>query len=350
MLRTGPEKTNVSQFKGFGFGAGTSRPGAPTASRPPSAAARARGQQAKAGVSSLFAESLEHDEDTGKARGLPLWAKPSAETLQAQRAAETLAAQDPSIFQYDEVVGENEGEDELRGSQAVRTAALMQKKRVGLTVREGSDAVRAGSRREAKYVEKVIIATDRRRVEQQIVEDRLLKKDKDKNQDCETFVTSGFKEELRRRKKFEDELEEQDRRDSQKAAEKMEHGSGFADMYRHLLNGGLATSRGSEKIREQAAPRQELPEDRVETAKTEEDVKTEIKDEAKEEIKVESEDAGAEHGVQDVKPQETPSAKRAREEAEKEKRDEKALSARERYLARKRAAGESAGAAAAAES
>lgn len=30
-------------------------------------------------------------------------------------------------------------------------------------------------------------------------------------------------------------------------AEKQEHGSGFASMYRNLLNGGLASSRGGEK-------------------------------------------------------------------------------------------------------
>merc|ERR1712060_875787 len=114
-------------------------------------------------------------------------------------------------------------------------------------------------------------------------EDRLLKKDKLKNQDCELFVTGGYKEELKRRKKFEEELETQDRLDEMKAAERMENGAGFADMYRNLLNGGLASSRGGEKIREQAAPREELKPEELVADRVER--KTETKDEVKEEAK-----------------------------------------------------------------
>merc|ERR1712048_508301 len=91
--------------------------------------------------------------------------------------------------------------------------------------------------------------------------------DKDKNKDCEVFVTGGFKEELKRRKKFEEELEQQDKLDEMKAAERMENGAGFADMYRNLLNGGLATSRGGEKVREQAPAR-------IEEEKAERETKT----------------------------------------------------------------------------
>merc|ERR1712087_599944 len=115
----------------------------------------------------------------------------------------------------------------------------------------------------------VMIAVDRRRVEQQVVEDRLLQKEKNARQDAEVFVTGAFKEELKKRKKFEEELEQQDFRDSLKAAEKMEQGRGFADMYRNLLNGGLATSRGGEKVREQAPARIEL--EKIEEKKDEKD-------------------------------------------------------------------------------
>merc|ERR1712187_319171 len=138
----------------------------------------------------------------------------------------------------------------------------------------------------------------------------------------------------------EEELEMQDKLDEKKAAERMENGAGFADMYRNLLNGGLASSRGGEKIREQAAPREELkPEelvaDRVER-KTE--TKDEVKEEAKEELKEEEEEkGGSAHGVKDVEAP-TSGTKRAREEEEKEQREEKTMSARERYLTRKKAA------------
>merc|ERR1712151_1285453 len=135
--------------------------------------------------------------------------------------------------------------------------------------------------------------------------------------------TEAFKEELKRRKKFEEELEAQDFTDNLKAAEKMTEGRGFADMYRNLLNGGLASSRGGEQIRDQAAQPEELVADRVER-KTE--TKDEVKEEAKEELKEEDE-GGAAHGIKDVEA--PPSGtKRAREEEEREQREEKAMSAR----------------------
>eukprot|EP00928_Gymnodinium_smaydae_P064657 TRINITY_DN4793_c0_g1_i1.p1 TRINITY_DN4793_c0_g1~~TRINITY_DN4793_c0_g1_i1.p1 ORF type:complete len:409 (-),score=137.04 TRINITY_DN4793_c0_g1_i1:58-1284(-) len=407
-MKSGPQRTNVGGFKGFGFGlqAGTSRPGAPVAARapgakPPSAgasvfsaasataaASRASASAASAagakragssGVAALFKEALEDDTTGGKAKGLPNWGKPTIEAIQAQRQAEALQAADPSIFQYDEVIDDIKEDMQVgSGSQQVHTDSLTQKKRVGLVVREGSDQVRAGAERKAKYVEKVIIATDRRRVEQQIVEDRMLKKDKDKNKDCEVFVTAGFKEELRRRQKFEEELENQDRLDAQKAADRMQDGKGFADMYRNLLNGGLASSRGGEKIREQAAPREgggaivgQAPRSAAAMAAfaAKEEVKDEVKEEddeampaasapsasAKEECKEEAkaelrEEAGAgaasAPGVMDAIAEEAPKGtKRAREEDDKANRAEKALSAKERFLARKKAAAEAAAAA-----
>jgi len=235
---------------------------------------------------------------------------------------------------------------DVPSAQMVRTDALEQKKRVGLTVRPGAEAVQVGTKRDAKYIEKVMVAVERRRVEQQIVEDRLLKKDMNDRKDKEVFVTQAFKEELKRRKKFEEELEAQDARDARKEATKQEDGRGFADMYRNLLNGGMATSRGGEKVLERAAAREELEGDvkKEEVKKEEED--DDEKDTVKmEDVKAEETDAetkaeGTGHGVKDVvsAPIETADAKKMREAAEKEQREEKAMSAKERYLARKRAA------------
>eukprot|EP00913_Durusdinium_trenchii_P017408 g16365.t1 len=178
--------------------------------------------------------------------------KPQAKAgaAQAQKQAEKLMEDDPTVFQYDEILddikedlrchklGPCPREEELGVESAadkIRADALQQKKRVGLHVPEGAGAVKTGTKRSAKYVEKVKIATDRRRVEQQIVEDRLLKKEKEARKDSEVFVTEAFKEELgldelKRRKKFEEELEAQEERDQLNAAEKQEHGSGFASM------------------------------------------------------------------------------------------------------------------------
>ncbi|CAJ1360897.1 unnamed protein product, partial [Effrenium voratum] len=211
-------------------------------------------------------------------------------------------AEDPSVFQYDEILDDMKEELGVEGiSDKIRADPLQQKKRVGLHVPEGAELVKTGTKRSAKYVEKVKIATDRRRVEQQIVEDRLLKKEKEARQDCEVFVTEGFKDELKRRKKFEDELEEQEERDQKHAAEKQEHGAGFASMYRNLLNTGLASSRGGEKVREVAPAREDIAEkEELKECKDEDDekIKAELaplveKDEVKEEVT-------DTHGVQDV--------------------------------------------------
>uniref|UniRef100_A0A7S4Q1V6 Nuclear speckle splicing regulatory protein 1 N-terminal domain-containing protein n=1 Tax=Alexandrium monilatum TaxID=311494 RepID=A0A7S4Q1V6_9DINO len=342
-MKSGPDKTNLSKFQGFGF-----KPAAGSGPRPTQASAGAGTKTSKAsptgGVAALFRSSLEEN-DHKKAASAPSWSKPTIEAKQAQRQAEAMQAQDPTVFQYDEVIDDIKQDLDVEGpSQLVRTDALEQRKRVGLTVLRGADAVKTGTKRQSKYIEKVIVATDRRKVEQQIIEDRALKKEKDQRQDAEVFVTDAFKQELKRRKKFEEELEMQEMRDTMKAAERQEDGLGFADMYRNLLNGGLASSRGGERVREQAAPRVELPEGEVK-----QDVSKEVKEEevkagaaVKEDVKEEG-GSSSSHGVQDVAPvsaagaAEAPLPKKEREAKENAERQEKAMSARERYLARRRA-------------
>lgn len=350
------KKTDLSGFRGFSFGAksGTSGPAAKAAAtRPTPGAATVRPATAKQkpGVAALFAESLEVNSGAATAAA-PSWSKLSIEAVAAQRHAEALQASDPTVFQYDEVIDDVQSARDVEGpSQAVRTSALEQKKRVGLVIPQGGAGVATGSRRTSKYIENVIVATDRRRAEQQIVEDKLLRKDKDKFAGCETFVTSGFKEELKRRKKFEEELERQDYVDKLKAAEKQSDGKGFADMYRNLLNGGLATSRGGEKLKEQApAYEEDMKQEAGDDVKEEkvDDIKDEVKDEVKKET-VKSDEDGADssgaHGVREAQASAedgAPAAKRPRKEDEAEERQEKAMSARERFLARKKAAAASA--------
>lgn len=333
-MKIGPERTNTSKFQGFGFSA---RPAGPGAAAAPRKAAAGRGRPAAAvgGVAALFRATLEDDTASSAVPSLLPGSKPTHEALQAQRQADELLAQDPSIFQYDEVIDDIKQDLSVEAMpQAVRTEPMEQKKRVGLTVPRGATDVMTGSKRPAKYIEKVIVATDRRRVEQQIVEDRLLKKEKDQRKDCEVFVTEAFKEELKRRKKFEEELEAQEMQDDAKAVEKQENGTGFADMYRNLLNGGLATSRGGEKLIERAAPKVEVKEEepgaKAEEVKAEEVKAEEVKaEEVKEEQHAEQQ---PQHGLQDVA---APADKKAEKAAEQERREQKASSARERYLARK---------------
>eukprot|EP00440_Ansanella_granifera_P056900 gb/GFBE01061680.1/.p1 GENE.gb/GFBE01061680.1/~~gb/GFBE01061680.1/.p1 ORF type:complete len:358 (+),score=136.44 gb/GFBE01061680.1/:1-1074(+) len=348
----GQQKTNLGGFKGFGFGAkptgnapgaqktggfggmklggGVSRPGAPT--KPP-----AQAKAKSSGVSALFKASMDDEEEQGATTAVPSWSKLTPEAAQAQKQAEALMAEDPSVFQYDEVLDDMKEEMGLEtGPEKIRAEALTQKKRVGLHVPEGAQEVKTGTKRSAKYIEKVMLATDRRRVEQQIVEDRLLKKEKEARKDAEVFVTAGFKEELKRRKKFEDELEAQEVRDQINAAEKQENGAGFASMYRNLLNGGLASGRGGEKVKDIKAAREDLEEEQEvvkEEVKEEEEDEDKLKAELvplvpKAEVKEEATSEG--HGVQDVK------ADPDKKVDEREKREEKALSAKERYLLRKK--------------
>lgn len=354
-MKIGPQSTDTAKFQGFGMkmkvgGSATSSSSAPgrpqglqaVAAGSSRSSAAAKAKAAAGGLSSLFRESMEEDESNEKkqARGVPVWSKPTVEAMQAQRQVDALAATDPNLFLYDEVIDDEKRSMDIEvPSQQVRTAVLEQKKKVGLVLREGAENVRVGSKRDAKYIDKVMIATDRRKVEQQMVEDRLLKKEQDAREGREVFVTQAFKEELKRRKKFEEELEEQERRDERRDATKMEDGKGFADFHRALLNDGLASSRGGEKNVDRAAPRLDLPSDEpVKEEKQEEDDK-EAKD-----VKTEvDEDKAQGHGVQDVKVAEVdPATKKAQQAAEEEHRAEKAMSAKERFLARKRAAAEAA--------
>lgn len=349
-MKIGPQQTDTSKFQGFGMKIGGSASSSTGPGRPGGLAkAKAKAAAATGGMSALFRESMDDDDDKAKQSSVPTWSKPTVEAVQAQRQAEALLAQDPSVFQYDEVIDDvkRDMDMEVPSQQQVRTDVMTQKKRVGLVLREGHEAVRVGSQREAKYVQKVIIATDRRKVEQQIVEDRLLKKEQDAREGREVFVTGAFKEELKRRKKFEEELEEQDRRDQRKDATKMEDGQGFADFHRMMLNGGLSSGRGGEKIVDRAAPRIDLPEDSGASVKKEdeeEEIKEEsLKDEDKAMKTEDSEEKEEQHGVQDVAaPSAAAGSKKEKELEEQAQRAEKAMSAKERYLARKRAAESSA--------
>jgi len=337
----GPDRTDRSKFSGFGMKIGSGNPGSsvgtPGGLQLPKRAGAKPGKPASS-VSAMFMESMDRDDEAASKPVGPSWGKLTPEAMQAQRKALELQAADPSVFQYDEVIDSApQGDDST--AQKVRADVFEQKKRVGLS--------NAGTKRklEAKYIQNVITATDRRKVEQQIVEDKLLQKDKDRNKDCQVFMTEAYKEEMKRRKKFEEELEAQELRDQMNAAEKQEHGRGFANFHSNMLKNGLASSRGKETVNELAPAREEVKKEEDDDKK---DVKEEEKDEvdvkmeeadgestadrgAKAEAKLEDESQQLSHGVADVQ---TSSSLGAQNE---EHRAEKTMSARERFLARKAA-------------
>merc|ERR1719316_1895305 len=166
-------------------------------------------------------------------------------TKLVQRQADKLIKEDPTVFQYDEVY-EEECSQPL--SQVARTEALEQKKRVGLVVRS------APGRAESRYLTKIIAATDNRKVEQSIIEDKLIKKKREQEGnlfgDKEEFMTGAYKEELRKRKEFEDDLKNKDIIDAKNDAMRKQQGTGFADFNRNLLNSGLARAGARRDIAE----------------------------------------------------------------------------------------------------
>jgi len=362
-MKIGPQKTDTAKFSGFGMSmkaggsAGSSAPGRPQGNALAGGMVRgSAAQKAKAasgGMASLFRETMDEPLDpvSKQAQATMQWSKPTLEAMKAQREAEALLAVDPTAFQYDEVIDDEKRSMDIEvPSQQVRTDVLTQKKKVGLVLREGHEMCKSGAKRDPKYIEKVINVTDRRKVEQQIVEDRLLKKEQNAREGREIFVTEAFKDELKRRKKFEDELEEAEAKDERLDATKMENGKGFADFHRSLLNGGMSSSRGAaiagkeltkvecDDGKKSAVLVQDPNVKKEEPEEEEEDVK-------KEAVKMEEpeENAEKEHGVQDVEAEKAATtAKAAKAAAEAEERAEKAMSAKERYLARKRKAAESA--------
>ncbi|CAE7917918.1 unnamed protein product [Symbiodinium sp. KB8] len=281
-------------------------------SKPAAGASKPGKAQGKGpGVAAIFQESLEREEKDKKI-SFPSWAKITPEAAQAQRQAERLQEEDPTVFQYDEILDDIKEEQGVEGiSDRIRADTTKQKKRVGLHVPQGAESVKTGAKRSAKYVEKVQIATDRRKVEQQGASLQIADVGNMSSQDVD---------ELKRRKKFEDELEAQEAQ--------LDFG------YRNLLNTGLASSRGGEKVREMRPAREEADELKEEIKETKEEDEDKIKAELaplveKDEL---AEAASSSHGVQDVAFTAAPGSK---EEA-KEKREEKALSAKERYMLRKK--------------
>lgn len=228
----------------IGSSASTQRPAGLSFGVKPAPKPKEKAQPTKA--SSIFQESLDHDERMGhefsKAK-LPDLMKTHSKLVERQAAK--LLAEDPTVFSYDEVYEE---ECSAPLSQQLRTEALEQKKRVGLVMRS------APEKAESRYLTKIMAATDNRKVEQQIIEDKLQKKKREEEGnmfgDKEEFMTAAYKEELRKRKEFEDDMKSKDAVDEANDAMHKQNSMGFADFNRNLLNNGLARTGARRAIAE----------------------------------------------------------------------------------------------------
>lgn len=228
----------------IGSGASTQRPAGLSFGVKPAPKPKEKVQPTKA--SSIFQESLDHDERMGhefsKAK-LPDLMKTHSKLVERQAAK--LLQEDPTVFSYDEVYEE---ECSAPLSQNLHTDALEQKKRVGLVLRS------APEKGQSRYLTKIIAATDNRKVEQQIIEDKLLKKKREEEGnmfgDKEEFLTAAYKEELKKRNQFEEDMKNKDQVDEANDAMRKQQGLGFADFNRNLLNSGLARTGARRDIAE----------------------------------------------------------------------------------------------------
>jgi len=267
-----------------------------------------------------------------------------------QEQMDRLQNEDKTVFQYDELLDDKTA-SVRQASQKGPTEGLEQKKRIGLFVPAGGPKVDGRS----NYIEKLQKVMERREIEKEIIEQRVINRERKKDQELfgekEVFVTSAYKERLKERKQFEVEMLEKDRVDAARDAAKMEHGLGFAALHRTFLDREDAQHAAGVGGYEKAGPsvaKQEVKEEVTETAASElqRDPKTK-KEEVKEEIKDEEQEAKVapppSKKLKQLTAEEEEAARQEQEALkarEKVEREDKAKSARERYLARKKAAAE----------
>lgn len=93
---------------------------------------------------------------------------------------------------------------------------------------------------QARYIGKFVVKAQRRQVEKEIIKERQMKKEREREGAVpeEVFVTSAYKARLEERRKIMEELERQDERDRQSAADKQKDLSSF---HSYLLKSGAST-------------------------------------------------------------------------------------------------------------
>ncbi|PFH33610.1 hypothetical protein BESB_078260 [Besnoitia besnoiti] len=94
----------------------------------------------------------------------------------------------------------------------------------------------------SRFISKLVLSARRRELEREIIEERQLQKEREGDKNDEVFVTSAYKQRLEERRLLALELEEQERRDRENAADKKADLSSF---HAHLLRAGHASRSGA---------------------------------------------------------------------------------------------------------
>eukprot|EP00397_Hematodinium_sp_SG-2012_P034880 GEMP01037453.1.p1 GENE.GEMP01037453.1~~GEMP01037453.1.p1 ORF type:complete len:352 (+),score=116.26 GEMP01037453.1:56-1111(+) len=324
----------------------------------------------------LFAQSMQ-DEDAVEAARIKQGFHPRVQINQStsRRVREDMDAlmkEDPNVFQFDELL-EDDPALSSKARQAGPTEGLEQKKRVGLFIPDGGPQTS-----ESQYVSRLEKMKEFRDMEKEIIDQRVInrerKKDQNQHGDKEVFVTSAYKDRLKEREKFQKDMALKEKMDEARDASKMEHGLGFVALHRTLLDSGRDATKKTENPTTEAKHevKAEMEEDRARSSSSrhnDDDVKRQIdestprrpkqeegerrpkreegerspKREEEGERKPKREEPAAideeptQKKIKVVCNEERQKEERQREETAKKEREDKAQSARERYLARKKA-------------
>lgn len=299
--------------------------------------------KAKAPSMNIFGAAADSDDDDpapGKAVKPPVKIS-SGPSRQVQEELDKMMAADPTVFQFDEL--------DFGGTKGMERESVKVQPGANPGVGESN---KPKERPQAKYMDKLFERTSVRKIEQDIMYQRRIRKESEQEAhlypDKEVFVTEAYKKKLAEDKEWEKKMSEKDKQDEKNsAASKSAEGMGFAGFHRLLLDSGRASSGHMVK--------KEEPKEEVKEEPHAGEVDSAVKVEVKEEPAADSAPSGAAADNVDADDGETERPakvqklvievqKRAPKEPEAPKapppkrNDETAvMSARERFLARKRA-------------
>jgi len=201
-------------------------------------------KKAPAGLS-IFAESMEEEENAEKER-IKQGFHPRVEisggtSKQLEEQMDSIVKEDPTAFQFDELLAEDEDASLAKAKSKVQTEGLDQKKRVGLFIPTGGP----NEGQKSQYIQKLEKVREFREMEKEIVEQKVINRERKKEKNLygekDVFVTSAYKERLKERDSFLKAQKAKDEEDEARDAEKMEHGMGFAAFHRTLLDSACDT-------------------------------------------------------------------------------------------------------------
>lgn len=180
-----------------------------------------------------FASDSDSDDEPSKKK-IPI-GESITQKRQARVIQEDALKEDPTIFQYDEVY------DEMS------------------TNREEAKKAKTTEVRQSKYINKLLVAAEKRKIEYESRVERKVQKERDaegdKFKDKEVFVTAAYRQKLEAMKKAEEEAQREEYLESIGDVRKQKDLSGF---YRHMYEQKLGSDKTETKSTENVDPAPEI--------------------------------------------------------------------------------------------